>query len=119
MMLQPNPQIYQLEEAIRAYGSEAVVKEALRSFLTTSENLPERLRQSWQSRDTVQFRKTLHWLKGGLSYLHAPRLKVACLELDALVQQETWPDLTAAIDHLNEELARLVECARDYLGSSE
>jgi HPt (histidine-containing phosphotransfer) domain-containing protein len=118
VILKPNPEIYQLDEALRAYGSEAVVKEALRSFLATSENLSEQIQHAWEARDPAVLRKRLHWLKGGLSYLHAPRLKRACLQLDALVQEEPWPDLNAAIRHLDEELGQLVECAKLYLEES-
>jgi HPt (histidine-containing phosphotransfer) domain-containing protein len=115
MQSKPDPAIYQLDEALHAFGSEEIVKEALRAFLGHSSLMSEQLLEAWRLKDQAQLRQTLHWLKGGLSYMHARPLKAACANLDVLVHQIPLPDLTEAVNNVTHELEKVKACVSLYL----
>ena len=113
----PDPNVYQMDDALRAFGSEDVVKEALRAFLDISDAMALELREAHLSGHQEKLKAKVHWIKGGLSYIHARQLKVVCLELDRQVQQQPMQDVRQAVEQVCAELARVNRCAESYLES--
>lgn len=113
----PDPDVYQIEDAVRAFGSEEVVKEALRSFLAISGVMEQDLKDAYAAGDAVKLRAKVHWIKGGMSYIHAKKLKATCVELDRLVQQDPVPDVHSMVDSVCTQLEEVNRFAEAYLAS--
>ena len=71
--------IYQYQEALKVFGNDQVLREAMTTYLETAEPMLGSIKNSYRAGWTQDVRKGVHWLKGGLSYLHAPRVREACI----------------------------------------
>ena len=114
----PDPDVYQIDDAVRAFGSEEVVKEALRSFLAISDVMAQDLKHAYAEGDPVKLRSKVHWIKGGLSYIHARKLKVTCVELDRQVQQDPVPDVHPLVEQVCLQLEEVNLFAQRFLAQS-
>ena len=112
--MHPNPEIYQMEEAIATFGDERIVREALKSHREMTA-VVEQITTAYKQGDNEGFRKGVHWLRGGLSYLHARPLKDVFMDLERLSQLEPQPDLSEALARVRVEMERLNRCLDAYL----
>lgn len=108
-------QIYQYQEALKVFGNDQVLREAMTTYLETAEPMLGSVKSSYRSGWAQDVRKGVHWLKGGLSYLHAPRVREACLHLHQLTLQDPLPPLDEAIDRLESEMLSLSKTLQEYL----
>lgn len=101
--------LFDREKALKCFGSEAILQEVLKQFLTEVDPMLQRLRKAVVVNDREEVRKAVHWFRGGLSYLFSPAAERACLELDELTHQDPLPELTPTLDALESVMRRLRE----------
>lgn len=112
MMNSETDGVYDMEAALAAFGDEGVVREALETYLKEAEGMLSQMRQALLDNNLTEQKRIVHWLRGGLSYLHAPRVRRACLKLDQQVDID-GPAKQEAFDELEREMREL----ESYVGS--
>lgn len=98
--------IYDMKAALQAFGDVSVVREALEVYLTEADGMLKSMRVALTEGNQPEIRRIVHWLRGGLSYLHAPRVRKACLELDERVSEDR-PGAMEAFEVLELEMLEL------------
>lgn len=98
--------IYDMKAALQAFGDPSVVSEALQVYLTEADGMLKAMRVALTEGNQPEIRRIVHWLRGGLSYLHAPRVRRACLELDDRLT-EGRPGGWEAFEELEREMKEL------------
>ena len=109
-------EIYEMPKALQAFGSEMVVREALNTYLKEINEMLARVEAALNAEDRQALAKAAHWLRGGLSFLHAPRLKLACMKFDSRVgAQDSIAAIRQELDNLRLESDRLSDYLRAFL----
>jgi HPt (histidine-containing phosphotransfer) domain-containing protein len=99
--------IYDMKAALQAFGDVSVVREALEVYLTEADGMLKSMRVALTEGNQPEIRRIVHWLRGGLSYLHAPRVRKACLELDERVSENQGVGAMEAFEALEQEMLEL------------
>lgn len=99
--------LFDREKAIKCFGNETILKEVLKQFLAEVDPMLARLREAVSAQNRDEVRKTVHWFRGGLSYLFSPAAERACLQLDEQTQLDPLPELSTVLDQLESVMRRL------------
>lgn len=100
-------QIFDKEAALKAFGRESILKASIIVYLEEVPAMQERLQKSL-SLPLSELRETAHWVKGAVSYMHAPAARATAQRLEELCQGAPQPEELAHVaGQLCHELERL------------
>lgn len=95
------------EKAMALFRSEALMLETLEEFFIQAEAKLKLLLLAVKSNDAAEIRETVHWFRGGASFLFSPIVLAACIELTQVSLAKPMPDLIEATDALGIALTKL------------
>lgn len=101
----PSDEIFDRQKALRRFGDEHVLREAVLAYRQEYEGMVARLEASWASEDLHQLRETAHWVKGAVLYLQAEAAARAAADLEQRCR--SGEQVESGVRRLIDELGRL------------
>jgi len=109
------PEAFDWSDALRTVqGDRELLREIVDAFLQESPRLMAEIRQAISVGDAAALRLAVHTLKGSMRYFGARRAYDHAYELEKLGQGGDLGNSQAALDVLEEEIARLTPILLDY-----
>lgn len=97
------------DKALKTFGSAEVLREAGRVYLEEAASMFERIRTAAEARDFHELRESAHWIKGGMTYLHATSASRLAQAIEELAKTQQVDGLDQAIERLGQEMKALEE----------
>ncbi|MGE0493128.1 MAG: Hpt domain-containing protein [Vulcanimicrobiota bacterium] len=97
------------DRALKTFGSTEVLREAGRVYLEEAAGMFERIRKAAEARDFGELRESAHWIKGGMTYLHAAAAADLARSIEELAKAEQVEGLDQAVARLGDEMKALEE----------
>ncbi len=104
--------LFDRPKALRCFGSEAILQQVLQEFLQQVDPMLGRLREALEKADHQEVRKTVHWFRGGLSYLFSPAAERVCLDLEKQTAHPSLREVGPVLSQLEGVMQRLQEHVR-------
>ncbi len=118
--LPPAGGVLDWSEALRTVGGDRELLAAVvRAFLDESSRLMNAMRQAIVQGDASALRVAAHTLKGSTGYFGANETYQRVYRLETMGKQGLLDDAQAALDSLEEEMARLTPILQEYLGDDQ
>ena len=111
-MAEPKPSLmtaFDRDKALKTFGSAEVLREAGRVYLEEAASMFERIRKAAEARDFHELRESAHWIKGGMTYLHATSASRLAQAIEELAKAQQVDGLDQAIERLGQEMKALEE----------
>lgn len=101
------PLIFDRDKAMRMFRSQALMAETMQDFFVHARSKLSQLVLAAESNDSNAIRETVHWFRGGATFLFSPLVLAACIELTRLSRLKPTPALNDATDNLRWALDQL------------